>query len=155
MTQPAHLQQRLPHASAAHAHTDMALWMRRPAPDLLEVTRHQRRPDLLIVTVDGELDAATAPLLHQHLATTLLQHTVLNLTDVPFCAVAGLRVIEAAAAHARLKHRHLGLVVSDAQVLRIFRQFQVESRIPVHPTLAAAVAAMPGAQETAPPSRAG
>ncbi len=103
------------------------------------VTEHPYNRDLLILTVSGELDTATAPLLHHPLTRSLPEVTVLDLTAVTFLGVAGLRVLEIAVARAQAEHRRIGLVTTTPTVLRIMRLFALDTRVPVYPLLAYAL----------------
>ncbi len=95
--------------------------------------------DLLIVTVSGELDKATSPLLERKLNQPLPAITVLDLSRVIFLGVAGLRVLEAAAERAVSERRRIGLIATTAPVLRILRLFAFDVRVPVYSQLTHAV----------------
>ncbi|MFI0797598.1 STAS domain-containing protein [Amycolatopsis lurida] len=88
--------------------------------------------DLLVVAATGEIDLATAGRLERALRGRLPAATVLDLTEVGFLGVAGLRVIESAAARARSERRTTGVVTDARPVLRLLRLFGVDSHIPVY-----------------------
>ncbi len=116
----------------------------RPSADhLLRVDRIRWSEDLLVVSAVGEIDLATAGRLEDELRSDLPAATVLDLTDVAFMGVAGLRVVEAAAARAQSERRWIGVVASSRPVLRLLQLFGVDIRVPVYRHLAQAVQAVP------------
>ncbi|WP_340682249.1 STAS domain-containing protein [Amycolatopsis coloradensis] len=102
------------------------------AENLLRVKRIRWNEDLLVVAAAGEIDLATAGRLERALRGRLPAATVLDLTEVGFLGVAGLRVIESAAARARSEHRTTGVVTDARPVLRLLHLFGVDSHIPVY-----------------------
>ncbi|GAB3734368.1 hypothetical protein GCM10027598_59870 [Amycolatopsis oliviviridis] len=106
------------------------------------VREHTVATDLLILSVSGDLDALTAPLLERNLSQPLPVATVLDLSQVGFLGAAGLRVLAAAATAARAQHRRIGLVIGSAQVQRIVRLFDLDLRVPVYPAVTDAVRAL-------------
>lgn len=106
-----------------------------PAP----VLGHEHATGLLILTVTGELDASTAPLLDRHLDGNLHDRTVIDLSQVTFLGVAGLQVLEAAVTRAGHERRRLALVSSSPTDLRILRLFGLDVRVPVYPRLSDAI----------------
>ncbi|WP_410599739.1 STAS domain-containing protein [Amycolatopsis sp. lyj-90] len=111
-----------------------------PAPSQpTQVTEHAHTADLVILTVSGELDTVAAPLLRRNLHRPLPACTLIDLSRVTFLGVAGLRVLEAAAALARSERRRLGLVTAAPGVLRILRLFALDVRAPVYLRLADAM----------------
>ncbi|MBE1577804.1 STAS domain-containing protein [Amycolatopsis roodepoortensis] len=106
-----------------------------PAP----VLRHEHTTGLLILTVTGELDATTTPLLHRQLDGNLPDRTVIDLSRVTFLGVAGLEVLEAAVTRAGRERRRLALVTSSPTDLRILRLFGLDVRVPVYPRLSDAI----------------
>ncbi|WP_414938207.1 STAS domain-containing protein [Amycolatopsis sp. cmx-11-51] len=103
------------------------------------MTNHVHTADLVILSVTGELDTATAPLLRRNLHQPLPVCTLIDLSRVTFLGVAGLRVLEAAAAQAQSERRRIGLVTASPGVLRILRLFAVDVRAPVYPRLSDAM----------------
>ncbi|MER7860353.1 STAS domain-containing protein [Amycolatopsis japonica] len=106
-----------------------------PAP----ILEHEHTADLLILTVTGELDATTAPLLRRHLDGNLPDRTVIDLSRVTFLGVAGLQVLEACATRAARERRRLALVTTSPTDLRILRLFDLDVRVPVYPRLSDAI----------------
>ncbi|MFJ8910169.1 STAS domain-containing protein [Amycolatopsis sp. NPDC102389] len=88
--------------------------------------------DLLVIAAAGEIDLATAGRLERALRGRLPTATVLDLTEVGFLGVAGLRVIESAAARARTERRSTGVVADTRPVLRLLHLFAVDTQIPVY-----------------------
>ncbi|WP_410657021.1 STAS domain-containing protein [Amycolatopsis sp. lyj-112] len=116
---------------------------RLPADALLQVRRTRWSEDLLVVSAAGEIDLATAGHLERALWDDLPAATVLDLTDVSFLGVAGLRVLEAAANRAHVERRTVGIVASTRLVMRLLRLFDVDVRIPVYRYLPDAVRELP------------
>ncbi|MFD5246286.1 STAS domain-containing protein [Amycolatopsis sp. NPDC058340] len=118
----------------------------RPRPsaeNLLRVRRIRWNDDLLVVAAAGEIDLATAGRLEQALRGRLPAATVLDLSEVGFLGVAGLRVIESAAARARAEHRTTGVVADSRPVLRLLQLFGVDAHIPVYRHLDHAILEVP------------
>ncbi|OXM45803.1 STAS domain-containing protein [Amycolatopsis alba] len=118
---------------------------RPPGEHLLRVQRTRWSEDLLIVSAAGEIDLATAGRLEGALWGELPSATVLDLTEVSFLGVAGLRVIESAAARARTERRTTGVVADTRPVLRLLHLFGVEAHIPVYRYLDNAIREVPKA----------
>ncbi|OOC04944.1 hypothetical protein B0293_20840 [Amycolatopsis azurea DSM 43854] len=91
--------------------------------------------DLLVLSVSGDLDTCTAPLLQHNLSQALPAVTVLDLSRLEFLGVAGLQVLEAAATNAVAERRRIGLVTGSDSVRRIMRLFDLHLRVPVYPLL--------------------
>ncbi|EME63382.1 STAS domain-containing protein [Amycolatopsis decaplanina] len=118
----------------------------RPRPtaeNLLRVRRIRWSEDLLVVAAAGEIDLATAGRLEHALGGHLPAATVLDLTEVGFLGVAGLRVIESAAARARSERRTTGVVAGTRPVLRLLHLFGVDTHIPVYRHLDHAIVEVP------------
>ncbi|MEU3626804.1 two-component system response regulator [Amycolatopsis coloradensis] len=113
------------------------------ADNLLEVRRTRWSEDLLIVSAAGEIDLATAGRLEHALRGDPPAITVLDLSEVTFLGVAGLRVIESAAARAHAEHRTVGVVASTRPVLRLLHLFGIDVHIPVYRHLANALHEVP------------
>ncbi|MEV6909913.1 STAS domain-containing protein [Amycolatopsis sp. NPDC051071] len=113
------------------------------AEHLLRVRRTQWSENLLVVSAEGEIDLATAGRLELELLGDLPAATVLDLTDVTFMGVAGLRVVESAVARGQAKQRWTGVVASTRPVLRLLQLFGVDTRIPLYRHLTQAVQAVP------------
>ncbi|WP_414938765.1 STAS domain-containing protein [Amycolatopsis sp. cmx-11-51] len=107
--------------------------------NLLEVRRIRWSEDLLVVSATGEIDLATAGRLERALWGDLPAATVLDLTEVTFLGVAGLRVIESAATRAHAERRATGVVASTRPVLRLLHLFGVDAHVPVYQYLATAI----------------
>jgi len=118
----------------------------RPRPtaeNLLRVRRIRWNDDLLVVAAAGEIDLATAGQLEQALRGRLPAATVLDLREVGFLGVAGLRVIESAAARARAERRRTGVVAEARPVLRLLQLFGADTHIPVYRHLDHAILEIP------------
>ncbi|GAB3742505.1 hypothetical protein GCM10027598_74410 [Amycolatopsis oliviviridis] len=118
------------------------------AENLLRVQRTRWSEDLLVVSAAGEIDLATAGRLEDALLRDLPAATVLDLTEVSFLGVAGLRVIESTAARAWIERRTTGVVADTRPVLRLLHLFGVEARIPVYRYLDSAIREVPKALPT-------
>lgn len=104
------------------------------------MTDHDR---VAVCEVRGELDMCTAPALERGLdeyGTREGTGIVLELSQVEFCGVAGIAVVEEANRRARADRRWLAVVGSRA-VRRIARLVDCDDTIRWYPTLAAALEA--------------
>jgi anti-anti-sigma factor len=111
----------------------------------MRVHRTRWSDDLLVVSAGGEIDLATAGRLERALRGPLPAATVLDLTDVTFLGVAGLRVIESSAARARSERRATGVVACTHPVLRLLHLFGVDAHIPLYRNLTTAIREVPKA----------
>jgi anti-anti-sigma factor len=105
----------------------------------LLVRRIPYRPDLLVMTVAGEVDLRTAPVLARAFDADVPPVTVVDLTRVTFLSAAGLRVLVAQAQRAQTETRCLGLVAHDSMAMRVLRTSGVAASIPTFESLSDAV----------------
>ncbi|HUP68938.1 MAG TPA: STAS domain-containing protein [Acidimicrobiales bacterium] len=97
-----------------------------------------------VVTVAGEIDAATAPILKQRLLAlvdTGVERVVVDLREVTFIESVGLGTLVAARKRLAAGDRNLCLVIGDDQV-KIRAPFEItrlDDVFPIHPTLEAAI----------------
>lgn len=105
----------------------------------LLVRRIPYRPDLLVVTVAGEVDLRTAPALAQAFQAETTSVTVVDLTRVTFLSAAGLGVLVEQAERAHTEQRHLGLVAHDSVAIRVLRTSGVAASIPTFESLSDAM----------------
>lgn len=101
----------------------------------------ERRGDVIILSVTGELDMATAPLLRESVLMALENDPgtlVLDLTAVTFLGSAGMSQL--------LEAEGLGggrtvvrVVASGRECLRPIRLTSLDAVLPVHPTVAEAL----------------
>jgi anti-sigma B factor antagonist len=102
----------------------------------------------VILTVDGEVDLATAPQLHAKL-TDLVDNTavgvVVDLTPVAFMDSTGITVLLAGRKRAHARGHSIQLVCPEGPVLRVLRTTGVDTVVPVHSVLAEAVSAQTAA----------
>ncbi|MFJ1765356.1 STAS domain-containing protein [Amycolatopsis sp. NPDC088138] len=112
---------------------------RRPAEPRLLVRQSEARAGVLVVTAAGIVDDSTAWLLQRALWQDLPATTVVDLSDVPALGIAGVRVLEGAAARARADQRRIALVARSSSVIRMLHLFALDARIPVHAQLSDAL----------------
>jgi len=108
----------------------------------LRITVEQTRPDLAVVSLRGDLDLLTAPVLHERLWPLLdkAERTVLvDLGDVGFLGSAGLA--ELAAAH-DLATRHGARIVLVASARTVLRPLEVTGLNTLFPTFDSVEAAL-------------
>lgn len=105
----------------------------------LLVRRTPYRQDLLVVTVAGEVDLRTAPVLAQAFPCDPTPVTVVDLTRVTFLSAAGLGVLVEQAERAQAGRRYLGLVAHDRVAIRVLRTSGVAASIPTFASLSDAV----------------
>jgi anti-anti-sigma factor len=105
----------------------------------LSTRRVEFRDDLVVIRVAGEVDLGSAPRLALALGGELPPVTVVDLTQVTFLAVAGLRVLVTAKQRASREGRRFGLVADDRLALRVLRMSGVAASIPTFVSLSDAV----------------
>lgn len=110
---------------------------------LLRIRRIRWRDDLLVVKAVGEVDAFTAPLLRDGLLPDVPPVLVLDLSEVTFLGVAGLRVVHDAVARTRQARRRIGIVAATPPVDRALRLLRAARDVPVYPNLADAIRELP------------
>ena len=94
-----------------------------------------------VVSVMGELDLATAPVLEEALlglSDGAAGAVIVDLAQCCFIDLRGLRVLLAARERLERADRPLALVVRNSSLLRIFEITRVEGLFEVYPSLAAA-----------------
>src|SRR5579884_2763819 len=100
-------------------------------------------PDFTVLTVTGEVDVYTAPLLRQRLvdlATTGVSLVVVNLEPVSFLDSTGLGVLVSALNRFRRQQGDLELICSDPKLVRIFEITGLTKVFTIHPSLDAVAA---------------
>ncbi|HWG97952.1 MAG TPA: STAS domain-containing protein [Pilimelia sp.] len=104
----------------------------------------EQRTDLVVISVSGELDMATAPQLQAHI-TDLLERgqgrLVFDLADVSFCDSTGLSVFVRAKNSADALDGVVRLAAPQRGVLRILEVSGLVEVLPTFPTVDEAVAA--------------
>lgn len=113
------------------------------ADRLLRIRRIRWRDDLLVVMAIGEVDAFTVPLLRDGLRPDVPPTLVLDLSEVTFLGVAGLRVLHDAVARTRKAHRRIGIVAATPPVERALRLLRAARDVPVYQNLADAIRELP------------
>ncbi|GAB3493249.1 STAS domain-containing protein [Amycolatopsis cihanbeyliensis] len=106
-------------------------------------TRH--RADVEVCAAAGEIDLHTVVLLRDALREAEQRRTgrvLIDLSEVEFLAVAGVRVLVTAAQQARAAHRQLGLVVATRPVRRVLELTGALDLLVTYDCLADAVAAL-------------
>ena len=89
--------------------------------------------DVQMVTVLGELDGATAPVVERELRSvesTAVRAIVLDLSGVTFIDDAGVQLVLRAAARSRADANRLRLLRGPAGVQQVFRLTDVEQHLP-------------------------
>jgi anti-sigma B factor antagonist len=106
------------------------------------------RPDVVLLTVDGELDTLTAPRLAAELDAALDvalaegATVVVDLSEVTFLASSGLAVLVEGARRAAPSPGRLHLVVASRAVTRPLEVTGADTLFPTHADVAAALAAV-------------
>ena len=94
-----------------------------------------------MVSVTGELDLTTAPVLEQALLALSdggAGAVILDLAGCSFIDCRGLRVLLAARERLQRADRPLALVVGNPSLLRVFNITRVDDLFEIYPSLAAA-----------------
>ena len=93
--------------------------------------------DALVVTVEGEVDAATVGQLHEVLWPRLsaaVATVVVQLTEVGFLGVAGLALLHQAQLRAQAQGLALGLVPGDGEAARAVHMCELDQQLPCFAT---------------------
>jgi len=88
----------------------------------VHVTARRHRDDLVVVTVDGEIDLSNIPLLENELGRLEGEpRLVVDLSAVRFCAVVGVRLLHTMAVRSSVDGRRFEVVVNPAiaRVLKV------------------------------------
>lgn len=94
-----------------------------------------------VVSVTGEIDLATAPVLEEALlgvADGTPGAVIVDLTRCDFIDLRGLRVLLAARERLERSDRPLALVAGNPSLLRVFKITRVDDLFEIYPSLAAA-----------------
>jgi anti-sigma B factor antagonist len=129
----------MPEATGSAADEGRAL----PATDLI-TTSLAYRDGVAVLSVGGEIDAATAAALDTAIAGVLAQHpsaVVVDLSAVTFLGSAGLRIL--VATHARLSGSgHFAVVAHGPATSRPIQLTGLDEVLSLYPTLDDALVAM-------------
>jgi anti-anti-sigma factor len=105
-------------------------------PDEFAVAVETLPGDVLVVRVEGDLDMASAHELESAIETMPnVSRIVIDLTSCTFLDSAGVRVITAVLR----SPRSVSLVATDPGVLRVLEITALDTAVPVHATLDAAL----------------
>ena len=105
-----------------------------------DVRRRQLPGKGTVLQVEGELDMATAPTLEEALADAgFAERLVIDLTACTFIDSSAVRVLVSSARDCEAARGSLALVVTDPGILRVLEISGVDTMLPVHDTLAAAL----------------
>ncbi|WP_304452274.1 STAS domain-containing protein [Nocardiopsis sp. YSL2] len=99
----------------------------------------------VIVAIAGELDIATAADLQEHIQSAIDDHgpwLILDLSELDFMDSSGLNVVINAYRTVRELHGSLALAALNERVTKVVRLVGLHRQVPVHQTVATAVAAM-------------
>ncbi|MFC7617255.1 STAS domain-containing protein [Actinokineospora soli] len=100
------------------------------------------RSDVLVISVTGEVDLSAEPALAEALDADDARVLIVDLTNVAFLAVTGLRLLIAANDRAIAAGGGLGVVAHDRTALRLLRMGQ--AALPVFPSLSDAIRELAG-----------
>lgn len=84
---------------------------------------HQQPDDVVLVTIQGDVDVYTAPGLREHLDRLIAgghRHLVLDLEHVPFMDSTGLGVLVGRLKRTRLQKGSMRVVCTVPRILRVF-----------------------------------
>jgi anti-sigma B factor antagonist len=102
-------------------------------------TKHDA--DVCTVTLDGEIDVYTAPVLKEELVSILqggCTHVILDLEKVGFIDSSGLGVLVSALRRAREKDGTVRIVCTRESILKIFRITGLDKVFPIFSDVAQA-----------------
>jgi anti-anti-sigma factor len=103
-----------------------------------------QRDDVVVISVTGELDMATAPQLQDHITELLGQghnRMVFDLAEVSFCDSTGLSVFVRAANNCDETDGNIRLAAPQRGVLRILQVSGLVEVLPTYATVDEAIAA--------------
>jgi anti-sigma B factor antagonist len=106
----------------------------------LDVSEHG---DWAVLQVGGEIDVATAPRLREQLIRLVNDQKyriVVDLEGVDFIDSTGLGVLIGALKRVRTHDGDLGLICTDARIVKVFEITGLSQVFQIHPSLTAAVA---------------
>jgi anti-sigma B factor antagonist len=107
-------------------------------PPELGLATDAHDPDFTVLTVEGEIDVYTAPLLRQKLldlADDGWSRIIVNLEPVEFLDSTGLGVLVAALNRFRRNDGDVELVCSQPRILRVFEITGLTKVFTIHPSL--------------------
>jgi anti-sigma B factor antagonist len=105
------------------------------------VTREKRDAGVEVVQVDGELDLATVGALEQAVEEVPPSSAlVIDLSACTFLDSSAVRVLISTARAVHGSQGSVSLVVTDPGVLRVLEIAAIDTLLPVHATLATAIA---------------
>ncbi len=109
-------------------------------PGEFDVRTEPTRDGGVVVSVQGELDLATAPRLEEVLASRAPgSRVVIDLSGCTFLDSSGVRVLALTANEAAADGARLELVVVDAGIARVLEITGIDTLIDVHSSLEAAL----------------
>jgi anti-sigma B factor antagonist len=110
------------------------------APAEFEVTVEQLEQGGTVVRVRGEVDMATCAELQAALDRAGRgEPVIVDLTDCAFLDSSAIRVLLMSSAKAESTGGSASLVVPDARIRRVLEIAGLDTRLPIHPNLEAAV----------------
>jgi anti-sigma B factor antagonist len=115
-------------------------------PPELGLAADSSNPDFIVLTVEGEVDVYTAPLLRQklvELADGGPRRIVVNLEPVEFLDSTGLGVLVAALNRMRRQEGDVELICSQSRILRVFEITGLTRVFTIHPSLDAVSSGAP------------
>ncbi len=126
--------------------------LKKPAPDIqriidrslrVHVVRHN--DDLHVCRVAGEIDLLTVSTLAnvlEDLHKRRVPGVIVDLTEVTYCAAAGVRVLLDATARARWAGQRLAVVIANLTVARVLRATETTEGIENYASLSEAMVAL-------------
>jgi anti-sigma B factor antagonist len=115
---------------------------------LLEVREERTEGGALVLSIEGELDLATAPKVREPLEEGIeagAQHIVIDMLGCGFIDSTGLGVLLHAAKGLEENGGAMALVCVDDQIKRLLELTMIDRTIPVYDTREEALAAISGA----------
>jgi anti-anti-sigma factor len=113
------------------------------AHEHLTVRHVRERQDLERVSLVGEIDLCTAPMLRKALAgADLVQNLLVDLTHVNFLALIGVQVLQATGARRSAANRRLVLVAPTKAVQRVLSLTNASTDLEIYLTTRSALSAL-------------
>ncbi len=133
-------------SSAAGAHAPAGQyprWAQRPVSSGLRVQAHYPTTETCVLTVAGDVDAATLPHLNEVLTprlTSMVCAVVVDLSGVGFLSLSAARWLGQAATLGQQRGIKLSVVVASHAVRHTLRAASMDTTLDCHPTVPAALA---------------
>jgi anti-sigma B factor antagonist len=127
------------------SYTSRRVSRRRSPKQAFTVLQIHERDDFEQIRPIGEIDLYTAPVLREALADAeqrKVRNVLVDMSDVQFLALVGVRVLRTAAEQSAAEHRRLVLAAPTQPVQRVLSLTDVTAELEIYVTLPSALSAL-------------